>query len=147
MTRVTVLDVTSYILRRTGPITVMKLQKLVYYAQAWSLVWDERLLFREKIEAWAHGPVAPRLYDAHRGQFRVSRISGGDCRHLNPTQRETVDAVVKYYGKKTALQLSELTHREDPWREARAKAGLRPLERGHAEITRESMMEYYSSLV
>ena len=31
-------DVVKYILNQTGPIPAMKLQKLVYYCQAWSLV-------------------------------------------------------------------------------------------------------------
>lgn len=44
-----VFDVSAYILETKGPITAMKLQKLVYYAQAWSLVWDEAPIFDEKI--------------------------------------------------------------------------------------------------
>ena len=40
-------DVASYILRELGKTTTMKLQKLVYYSQAWSLVWDEKALFQE----------------------------------------------------------------------------------------------------
>ena len=53
-------DVAAYILQKKGEMTAMKLQKLVYYSQAWSVVWDERPLFHEKIEAWANGPVVPR---------------------------------------------------------------------------------------
>ena len=59
----TVLDVAAYILERQGSMTTMKLQKLVYYCQAWSLVWDERPLFDESIEAWANGPVLSRRDD------------------------------------------------------------------------------------
>jgi uncharacterized phage-associated protein len=33
-----VFDVAQYILRRKGQMTTWKLQKLVYYSQAWSLV-------------------------------------------------------------------------------------------------------------
>jgi uncharacterized phage-associated protein len=54
-------DVAAYILSRQGRMTAMKLQKLVYYSQAWSVVWDERPLFPEKIEAWANGPVVRDL--------------------------------------------------------------------------------------
>lgn len=56
----TALDIAKYILDRRGPMTAMKLQKLVYYARAWSLVWDEKPLFRSRIEAWANGPVSPQ---------------------------------------------------------------------------------------
>ena len=54
-------DVAEYILKLHGPMTVMKLQKLCYYAQAWSLVWDDRPLFKERLEAWANGPGLARL--------------------------------------------------------------------------------------
>ena len=47
-----VLDAAAYMLQRCGPMTTWKLQKLVYYAQAWSLVWDDDALFDEEIEAW-----------------------------------------------------------------------------------------------
>src|SRR5680860_1872649 len=61
-TMASVLDVAEYILKETGSMTTMKLQKLVYYSQAWSLVWDEKPLFGEPIEAWANdGPVRPCL--------------------------------------------------------------------------------------
>ena len=40
-----VFDVAAYILHRAGTMTAMKLQKLVFYSQAWSLVWDEKPLF------------------------------------------------------------------------------------------------------
>ena len=47
-----VLDVAAYILKKQGPMTAMKLQKLVYYCQAWSLVWQSKPLFPNDIEAW-----------------------------------------------------------------------------------------------
>ena len=46
----TALDVAAYILEKRGQMTAMKLQKLVYYAQAWSMVWDEEPLFADRIE-------------------------------------------------------------------------------------------------
>jgi uncharacterized phage-associated protein len=136
-------DVAAHILRR-GSMTAMKLQKLVYYAQAWGLVWDEAPLFPEHIEAWANGPVVPELYNVHRGQFRVIGDEYGDPSALSEDQVETVDSVLKFYGGMSSQQLSDLTHREDPWREARR--GLEPGERGHREITHESMAEYYGNL-
>lgn len=122
----------------------MKLQKLVYYAQAWSLVWDEKSLFRNRIEAWANGPVVPALYQAHRGQFTVRRIPGGSSRKLNAQQKETINAVIDYYGNKSSQWLSDLTHSEIPW--ASARKGLNPGQRGNKEITRAVMAEFYGSL-
>ncbi len=141
----TVHDVAAYILQKKGEMTAMKLQKLVYYSQAWALVWDEEPLFRERIEAWANGPVVPALYSEHRGLFKVASWQKGDSANLTPSQRETVDAVLKYYGHRSSQWLSDLTHREDPWVEARQ--GLGPGERGSEVISHASMAEYYGSLV
>ena len=126
-------------------IDPMKLQKLVYYAQAWSLVWDEGPLFRARIQAWANGPVAPQLYRRHRQMYKVADWPAGDPDSLSERERDTVDAVLKFYGPKSSQWLSELTHRESPWVDARK--GLKPGERGSEEITRAAMMEYYSGLV
>ena len=141
----TVCDVASYILSKQGRMTAIKLQKLVYYAQAWSLVWDEKPLFNDRIEAWASGPVAPTLYKKHKGLFEVTRIPNGDARKLKNPQKQSVNAVLKYYGGKSSQWLSDLTHSEDPWRNARK--GLSPGQRGSQEITQVSMAEYYSSLI
>lgn len=141
----TVLDVAEYVLRACGPMSAMKLQKLVYYCQAWSLVWDDRPLFPDTIQAWTNGPVTPALFDRHRGQFVVRTGDvGGNPDHLDGVGRETVDAVVAYYCHMNAQQLSDLTHAEAPWLEARKS--LAPDDRGGSEITLASMSEYYSSL-
>lgn len=139
------LDVAVYILEKQGEMTAMKLQKLVYYCQAWALVWDEHPLFESIIEAWANGPVAPELYVCHRGQFSVNKGSiPGEPNNLTANEKDTIESVLKFYGDKPSQWLSELTHQEDPWLNARA--GLNPGERGHAEITQAAMAEYYGSL-
>jgi len=140
----TILDVAAYILKKAGPMTAMKLQKLCYYSQAWSLVWDEAPLFEEPFEAWANGPVAPELYAHHRGRFTLHALDVGDAGNLGHDQRETIDAVVKAYGKLTARQLSDLSHAERPWREARK--GLQPTDRGQNRISIECMLEFYAEL-
>ena len=140
-------DVAAHVLSRTGTITPMKLQKLVYYSQAWHLVWEERLLFPERIEAWANGPVVRDLYDAHRGQYQVGAWPLGDAAALDASERESIDVVVDEYGRLSGHDLSELTHREPPWRDARTAAGLADGERGTVEISPASMLEYYDSLV
>ena len=144
MPPVSSLDVATYILDKKGRMSTWKLQKLVYYSQAWSLVWDEEPLIADPIEAWANGPVAPRLYGVHRGRFQISTLRRGDAKTLDKDQRETVNAVLKYYGKRTGQWLSDLTHRETPW--VQARAGLPPGVRGGGEITQESMAEYYGAL-
>ena len=140
----TVHDVAAYILKQRGSMTTMKLQKLVYYSQAWSLVWDDCPLFKARIEAWAAGPVVPELYKKHRGQFRVKEWPKGDPSRLTSEEQETVDSVLGFYGEKDSHWLSQLTHQEPPWKDARGNLG--PGERGNAEITWAAMAEYYGSL-
>lgn len=139
-----VFDVAAYILKKQGSITAMKLQKLVYYSQAWSLVWDEEPLFNEEIQAWKNGPVVPELYKAHAGQFRIESLPRGDANNLTGKEKETVDSVLETYGDKTSQWLSDLTHMEDPWMNARE--GLPADSSSQKEITHASMAEYYSSL-
>ena len=137
-------DVAAYILQKQGSLSTWKLQKLLYYAQAWHLVWDDEPLFPEKIEAWANGPVVRDLYRDHRGAFTVSSWPKGNVANLSTSERETIDAVLNFYGPKSGHWLSELTHQEDPWVDARA--GMAPRERGDREITHAAMAEYYNSL-
>lgn len=139
-----VFDVAAYILEKQGHMTTMKLHKLVYYSQAWSLVWDEKPLFHERIEAWANGPVIRDLFAYHKGYYNIEDISLGNASKLTPEQKETIDAVLDYYGNKSSQWLIELSHMELPWKSARK--GLSIEERGNREITHESMSEYYSSL-
>jgi uncharacterized phage-associated protein len=121
-----------------------KLQKLVYYCQAWHLVWDDEPLFRGRIEAWANGPVVPALYQQHRGQFKVEKWPSGRISNLTTSERDSIEVVLDHYGKLSGYALRELTHNEPPWREARA--GLAPGERGKNVITLDSLAEYYGSL-
>ncbi len=145
MPTASVLDVARYILEKLGSMTAMKLQKLVYYCQAWSLVWDGFPLFSESIEAWANGPVVRKLFEAHREQFNVYP-SGlqGNIESLTAVEKQTIDSVLDYYGDKPSQWLSDLTHMEDPWKNARAD--LPDGTRSDREITLASMHQYYESI-
>ena len=142
----TVFDAAKYILSKTGPISTLKLQKLCYYSQAWSLAWTEKPLFGEHIEAWANGPVCPTLFHQHKGQFWVTeeQIPNGDIDHLSPDQKDTIDRVLEHYGDWEPYELREQTHSEQPWKMAR---GSTPEgEPCSVVITQESMGEYYGNL-
>jgi len=145
---VSIFDVVKYILSKKNNITSMKLQKLVYYCQAWSIVWDGKPLYKENIEAWINGHVVRELYEKHKGMYEIKEASFiadlGDISKLNEDQKETIDAVIKYYGDKSPQWLSDLTHKEDPWRKARE--GLLDGERGNRIIFHALLEEYYSSV-
>lgn len=138
-------DVAQYILESRGEMTTIKLQKLVYYCQAWSLVWREMPLYTEKIEAWANGPVVRELFKLHEGLFRIGPEAAlGDSSQLDADCKDVIDNVLKGYADKSTQWLVELTHLEEPWRQARGQVPA-----GHkceAEISHASMAEYYSGL-
>ncbi|MGD0967774.1 MAG: type II toxin-antitoxin system antitoxin SocA domain-containing protein [Candidatus Aquilonibacter sp.] len=140
----TALDVAAYILAMLGRMTAMKLQKLVYYTQAWSLAWTGEPLYPNRVEAWEKGPVIRDLYVAHRGEFEVQSVPGGDAANVGPEARAIVDAVLATYGAKSPQTLSDLSHSEEPWLQARA--GTPPGSPSNAEISLRSMRAYYGWL-
>ncbi len=134
-------DVAGAILAAAGPMTAKKLEKLVYYAQAWHLAWHQRPLFTETIEAWAQGPVVRHLYDQHRRRYQLREWASGDGANLSDDERRTVDWVVRKYSPFTAEALSRMTHHESPWRTAR---GALPEDaRSNQPISHESMAAFY----
>jgi uncharacterized phage-associated protein len=137
---VSVVDVAHYILRKAGPMTTMKLQKLVYYSQAWSLAWDGTPLFGDAIEAWEHGPVVRTLFEHHRGQRWIRDLDAGSDEALTGIQPDTIDAVLERYAGLSAEVLSELTHAEDPWRQARRQPDPRI-------IAPEALCTYYREVL
>ena len=142
----TVFEVAKYILEKKEKMSTMKLQKLLYYCQAWSLVWEDGPLFPNTIQAWANGPVIPDLFELHKGRYCIDTkfFKTADTDNLTPEEKGTIGGVVEYYGDKSPQWLSDLTHSETPWIEARR--GIPDGQRGAAEITLESMAMYYSSL-
>ena len=143
---VSVFDVAAYVMNRIHECTTMKLHKLLYYCQAWTLVWDERPLFRENIEAWANGPVIRELFNFHKGMFNIkdTDMSLGNESLLSERQRENINEVLDFYGDKSSQWLIDQTHIETPWLEARK--GLDQTERGSRVIDLDSMYQFYSSL-
>jgi uncharacterized phage-associated protein len=137
-------DVAAYILQQQGSMSTWKLQKLVYYSQAWHLAWDEEPIFSDPIQAWANGPVVRALYNKHSGRFQVASWPDGDPSNLTDSERETIDLVLEGYGHLSGRELSHLTHAELPWQEARE--GLEPTARSNRRIDPETMQAYYQAL-
>ncbi|WP_285646590.1 Panacea domain-containing protein [Lentzea sp. NBRC 102530] len=135
-------DVAAALLAEVGPVTTMKLQKLVYYSQAWHLVFHDTVLFGDAIEAWPQGPVTPSLYDKHRRQRQVTQWPYGDKSVLTAAEKQTVRWVAEKYGSFSAESLSQMTHMEAPWRIARGL--LDPDERCTTPIDRQQMKHFYA---
>jgi uncharacterized phage-associated protein len=139
------IDVAEYILKRCGPQFPLKLQSLVYYSQAWSLVWDGRSLFDDEIQAWPAGPVAPLLHERYPERWPIETV-GGNAAAISddPTAVETIESVINFYAPRSRQWLYDLTHMERPWKEARGE--LRPGAPCERPITHHSMTKYYAEL-
>ena len=139
-----IFDVAKYILHSVGgSVSTMRLQKLCYYAQAWNLAWEgeQHPLFNEDFEHWDNGPVCRKLFDVHQGKFSITEndISDSlrDKNHpLTSEQIDNIENVLDTYGVLNGGQLSELTHRENPW-----------MTTEHNQIiNKKEMATYYRSL-
>ncbi len=138
-------DVAKYISYKQGKVDNWKLQKLCYYAQAWSLAWTEHPLFEEDFQAWSNGPVCEELYHSFEGKYELTAEDiKGDISVLTEDELDTINVVLKDYGGKDAYWLREQTQAEYPWK----KAGGSTIERVLSMniITKDSMGEYYGSL-
>lgn len=132
--------------REEKAITNKKLQKLLYYAQAWHLVFEDKPLFKEEIEAWIHGPVVNDVYQTFKGFGRKPIIwKKLDDKEVEKTPgQDLLDSVWSAYGKFDAEYLEILTHSELPWQEARES--LDEGEPSDAVISHESMKNFYGAL-
>lgn len=142
----TVFDVATYILKNKAPMSAMKLQKLIFYSQAMALVWDDIPLFDDDFEAWVNGPVCPALYDKHRGHYIITSddffiSEQPDINRIEKDHKDTIDTVLESLADYSPYELSEMTHREDPWKNARK--GLSPSMYSNNIITKEIMANYY----
>ena len=144
-------------------ITNKKLQKLLYYVQAWHLVYFEGdPLFEEQPQAWVHGPVYPSVYDYFRsaGYHPVSiedeyQETGVSCDEylrqqadglgLDARQQNMIAAVMLKYSRLSAFDLEMLSHSERPWLEKRE--GLSDVDRCQTSISFDTMRSYYSGLI
>lgn len=130
-------------------ITNLKLQKLVYYAQAWYLANFNKPLFKEDFEAWIHGPVIPSLYDEYKklGPNPIKKdINLKEVRaKIDKKVLEFLDEVVKVYMPCGAYQLEMMTHREDPW--IIARGGCTPDERCNNIIDKDQIQKYYGQKI
>lgn len=147
-------DVCDYVIGRVcsggETLNALKLQKLMYYVQAWHLAFYNEALFQGRFQAWIHGPVNRQLYDrfvATKSLFSEITPSdvreGFDATSLTEDARAHVDSVLDVYAGYSGPQLEDMTHREEPWVKARERC--RPTERCEREIDESLMGSYYRS--
>ncbi|MGA2230993.1 MAG: type II toxin-antitoxin system antitoxin SocA domain-containing protein [Tepidisphaeraceae bacterium] len=125
-------------------VSNLKLQKLIYYAQAWYLALYNEPLFNERLEAWVHGPVQPTLYRTFK-KFGYKPITECTKSTLDEKHKFHVLEVLKAYGRLQAFELEQLVHSEQPWIAARGK--LAPDANGNGLIRHEDMQSFYKAKI
>ena len=167
MNNVNIQNIARYTILRLNQngnsICPLKLQKILYYIQAWHMVYfgKENTLFSDVPEAWVNGPVYRKVYDTYKrigiyDQIQLSDVHSNteqattDIQHLHNElaldieQWKFLESIYKHYGTKSHDELVFLTHSQKPWNVART--GLQPFEYTDQKIDLEVMYDYYSSL-
>lgn len=124
----------------------LKLLKLLYYIQGYHLAMFDAPLFKDKMEAWLHGPVVPSVYQWVKNltdeklQNEAMDDEQMGALNLHPQQTELISEVLKIYNKYSAYGLRDKTHTEMPW--------LSVYEQGkNNEITQDSLKNFFTPLV
>lgn len=130
---------------RGDVLTNLKLQKLLYYAQAWYLAIHNKSLFEEDFQAWIHGPVLPSQYKRFKKfEWRPILEEGITLPKIKDEKIEAhLREIVDVFGVETASSLELMTHNENPWKEARS--GLTTDQQSNAIISKKSMQSFYQS--
>ncbi|OIQ11567.1 type II toxin-antitoxin system antitoxin SocA domain-containing protein [Neomoorella thermoacetica] len=147
---VSVEDVADFFLSKVdneagSAITPLKLQKLLYYAQGWHLGFFDAPLFTSDLQAWVHGPVCPEIYYKYQdyGWRNIEKVRANDA-VFDASQLELLNIVNEVYGIFDAKVLERMTHKDEPWREARR--GYQASEHCQEIIPKESIKKYFKTL-
>lgn len=154
-----VIDVCRYIIKYSNDknygISNLKLQKILYFVQAYFLIAtkDSKPCFREKIEAWDFGPVVPVAYqkyaqfgscDILTENFEILIISDDywttvdiDYNIIKKKDKKMINEVIDKFCNYTATDLTLITMDQNPWQEAH-------IPNGREEITIDSIRKYFN---
>lgn len=129
VTKVESIELANYILAMNGPMNHLKLQKLIYYVEAYHLAYFDQSLINDEFEAWLHGPVSRKIWGYYKNIANIYDIisANGNIEYikknfedkLTDDQRDLVLDVLREYGGESAYNLECMTHKEEPWLEAR----------------------------
>ncbi|MBD5585607.1 MAG: DUF4065 domain-containing protein [Clostridia bacterium] len=134
----------------------LKLQKLLYFCQAYFLLDKGLPCFRDTIEAWDFGPVVPAVYHEFK-RFGAGWIPpvkqyyhkpdpkkpfdfvtmDFDETSIDKKTRKLVEDVVDNFKDYNNVALTTLAHGQEPWKRAFSSS------MGNT-ITNESLVDYFS---
>lgn len=141
----------NYILKHYGPMSHLKLQKLLFYCDAYHLAYFDTQLIEDEFEAWVHGPVSRKVFknladkSILYSDLEYSPIQDMDedaiFESLNSSQKELITSVLQLLHTWTGFQLEKATHRETPWIQARE--GYGEADKCSVHINKETTRVFY----
>lgn len=155
MKMITINQASDYIIFRCKiqgdtDLSVLKHQKILYYVQAWYLAFYGVPAFDASFQAWIHGPVNREIYDLYKNKkYLYSEMNFEDifieniADTLDSEMKLHIDTILDSYAKFSAIELEIMTHKEDPWLEARK--GYSSSQRCENIINNECMQRYYAA--
>lgn len=128
-------DVARFFLYKVDEMTQKKLHKMLFFAYAWYLYENndegniENRLFTPKnpqygFQAWVHGPVYRELYPVYANfGFKPINVLEFDESIFDDDDLNLLNQIVDVYGKMSAYELEEETHKYYSWQNARKGYG------------------------
>lgn len=108
------IDVANYLVERWGrdyPVTIHKLNRLVYLAQVEAVAMTGEPLIEDRIEAWQFGPMVPAVIHAF-GEWGDAAITAPlEHAEVRPEVARLIDSVAEKYGPLSAFDLVSLVRR------------------------------------
>lgn len=159
---ISALDVARYIINYSNEknysISNLKLQKLLYFVQAYYLAFtpSHEPCFREEIEAWDFGPVVPSVYREFKSfgggdippvtsyynlesenNFWSIREVPYDSNCISKRDKELINDIIDKFSAYSASELVKITHNQAPWKNAY-------IPQRNAIITKEAIRGYFN---
>ena len=126
-------------------VTHLKVQKLLYYAEAWSQVLHNRELIDGEFQAWAHGPVIPEVFHEFKqyGWNPLPVPTQSELPDFPSDVQDVLSQVLDSYGELPAKTLENMTHNDAPW--INAREGLDPEERCEKVMSKQEIKEFFKN--
>ena len=124
-------------------VTHLKVQKLLYYSEAWSQLLLDRKLFEEEMEAWAHGPVVREVFNEFKEYGWEPLTLSKELVNFDEDTESVLIQVLESYGEASAKTLERMTHADEPWIIARGNSS--PEARCNTVIKKGSIKNYFGS--
>lgn len=135
-----IIDIANYLFNSYKKISgevidEMKLHKLLYFVQRESLAVFGKPMYAEPLEGWKYGPVSPEV----RSAYTRDGIATKELRPISHQAQLISDRVLSRYGDLESWKLSQLSHEEISWKNARE--GLSADDYGNTPLAIEDIQQ------